>query len=86
MFLFNRSEFQIGDEVICVKAPCDNPKITPGFLGIVRAISDEDTHLAIGVEWSDDIDGHNLAGCMDKDLSRCGWWVSQKDIAHSSIV
>lgn len=66
-------DFHIGDRVVMVHPEYSDrrPKLVAGSTGLIRSIV-KDLPSQLGVEWDDDIGGHELdCGCT----SGHGWWV-----------
>lgn len=76
-------DFHIGDRVVCVDDTAvlvdHNSAITLGMTGTVRAFG-RFSDVPVGVEWDEDVRGHNLDGSLDI-LSRRGYFVKPEALA-----
>lgn len=70
-------DFHIGDRVVCVDDIAElvdfNERIHAGMIGTVRAFS-KLSDVSVGVEWDEDVRGHNLNGALDRHSHR-GYFV-----------
>lgn len=66
-------EYFVGDRVLCVKNPPDNPCIEAGWLGTVCASGTG----SAGVSWDNLCLGHDCGG---RCSSGHGWWVNVNNI------
>lgn len=76
-------DFNIGDRVVCVDDMAvlvdHNSAITLGMTGTVRAFS-KLTDVSVGVEWDEDVGGHDLNGALDRHSGR-GYFVRPEALA-----
>lgn len=76
-------DFNIGDRVVCVDDMeifvDHNSDITLGMTGTVRTLS-KLGNVSVGVEWDEDVGGHNLNGALGRH-SRRGYFVRPEALA-----